>query len=271
MKIKFYANKQCFKFSLIEIRKWGTNSSFTLIELLVVIAIIAILAALLLPALQQAKETAKTIVCINLMKQKALANTVYSNDSNGANATANVSYLIGNGTAAWTANSQAGAEMILNDNNYMLFPPAKQAEFVCPKNRETKRMASWEYTDLSRQYIRQSHNMAYLSQGNTNWADNVYKVAFKMSALPNPDCAPMIVDWNEQSPFHQDYVNYDNVWLGGTLGWKATWKEFNWQYQNNPLNNQEPHFKQRNIAAFDGHVVTMTEREIVNTSFFYIH
>jgi prepilin-type N-terminal cleavage/methylation domain-containing protein/prepilin-type processing-associated H-X9-DG protein len=56
-------------------------AGFTLIELLVVIAIIAILAALLLPALQQAKQSAWETGCINNKRQIQIAYIMYVGDN----------------------------------------------------------------------------------------------------------------------------------------------------------------------------------------------
>lgn len=61
-------------------KMFGESAAFTLMELLVVVTIIVLLAAMLMPALQRAREQARKTVCINNLKQIGLAFCMYAQD-----------------------------------------------------------------------------------------------------------------------------------------------------------------------------------------------
>lgn len=70
---------------------------FTLIELLVVIAVISLLTALLLPAVQAARESSRKAACANNMKQMGLAASLFA----GARGTYPCSWPKGDGSITW--------------------------------------------------------------------------------------------------------------------------------------------------------------------------
>ncbi|MCH8216634.1 MAG: type II secretion system protein [Planctomycetes bacterium] len=74
---------------------------FTLIELLVVIAIIALLMAVLMPALNIAREQARGIVCLANQKQLAAAYIMYASENEGTVCSGSAYFDLVNGVPSW--------------------------------------------------------------------------------------------------------------------------------------------------------------------------
>jgi|GEM_PF-1444154 len=100
------------------------KKTFTLIELLVVIAIIAILAALLLPALQNARESAKATLCLSNLKQIMLATLVYS-ENWGGQLPASIN---------WPSDGQQWPNSIKDEMNATNYSGGLTAAYTCPSH-----------------------------------------------------------------------------------------------------------------------------------------
>lgn len=105
------------------------SSQFTLIELLVVIAIIAILAAMLLPALNKARNSARKTSCANNLKSIGTVICFYNNDFNGCYPLA-YNYL--DGTERWEKTvCKLGYLNMKNYNNVYANPTVNDSIFIC--------------------------------------------------------------------------------------------------------------------------------------------
>ncbi|HBC88379.1 MAG TPA: hypothetical protein DCZ94_15630 [Lentisphaeria bacterium] len=132
------------------------SSAFTLIELLVVIAIIAILAALLIPALKEARESARRISCASNLRQMGLLILAYEEDNNGnfpqhKNSENSWPYAYSYWGRKWT-NFHADYAIKATRNPDIAFCTASLESFKDPSHSFQKSYAGWSNTSPTANY-----------------------------------------------------------------------------------------------------------------------
>src|SRR2546423_9401001 len=196
-------------------------AAFTLIELVVVIAIIAILAAMLLPALNNAKNRAQQSIDLNNNKQLLTATHMYVTD--------NLDYMPlpgwGTGDTCWGhaggipvggGNVNNFSQVLSNQQYYCKFgqlAPYDSKEvkiFLCPADRVD-----------SFYYQRNIYFSSYVWNGALNGYGASGQKSYKMTAFK-----PMnIIQWeaDEKTPFYfNDISSYPDEGISGRHGKGAT-------------------------------------------------
>ena len=206
---------------------------FTLIELLVVIAIIAILASMLLPALNQARDKAKGISCVNNQKQLGLGMMLYSQDYAGFYPP----YKEASGTAKlWTA-------ITLNDkyiDSSVLFCPGVSTSSYSPKSLDYN-VKTGDLTSPVFYYTSYGTNFRYVTGGAAAVGSAYAFIPAKDTQIKSPTETVLGGDSDEGGASDQGYCilmsYHPSAGFGGSLGFLSP-----------------RHSRAANIVWADGHV-----------------
>ncbi len=228
------------------------RGNFTLIELLVVIAIIAVLAAILLPALNKAREKSLAASCTNNLKQMALIFHTYAND--------NEEY------SPWNCPDATGDMVTWKQRLYTLKYITTYANTRCPARPFCSDRRGWADDNKGTGY----------GFSNGWWISMASSLNFRMIGKSS-DARALGPQWRMYVPTSPSAFamlsDSQRVW--DTTDWEFDFQPVTVPYTNNNGATTQGivgvvtcHAKRCNVAAVDGHVSAQSYYQLRNENMF---